>query len=192
MKIPLIVAAATTFLAFGCTHLPAGEAAQDKAPQAAEKAPDRLVSPNKRYELSLVQPTERDKYPLIILRDLQTGRKLWDFDYDQIAERQSGELHAGWSPGSKHLAITIQAARVVGTTVLRIDGQNVEEVDFLPIPAKLNKESYTTRGGEYFSHWETNTSLWLNDSTKSRSFRYSLTNKGKLLADAFKDDTLPQ
>jgi hypothetical protein len=192
MKIPLIVAAVATSLVFGTTHLPAGDAAQDKAPPAAEMAPKVIVSPNKRYELALVQPLQPDQHPLLVLRDLQTGRKLWDFDYDQIAERQSGELHAGWSPGSKHLAITIQAARAVGTTVLRIDGQNVEEVDFLPIPAKLNKESYTTRGGEYFSHWETNTSLWLNDSTKSRSFRYSLTNKGKLLADAFKDDILPQ
>jgi len=188
MKIPQIVAAGAMFLAIGSIHLPAEEAAQDKAPPAAEKAPDKMVSPNKRYELSLVQPTETGKYPVLILRDLKTGRKLWDFDYEQIAEWHSGDLHAGWTPDSKHLAITIQAARVVGTTVLSIDGEKVEEVELLPIPAKLDTKSYTTRGGEYFSNWETNSSLWLNDSSKSRSFRYSLTKEGKLLADAFEGD----
>lgn len=188
MKIPQIVAAGVWILALGMTHVPAEETDQATIPPAAEKTPDVLVSPDKRFELKLIQPAEPGKYPLMVLRDLKSGQALWEFDYAEVDEWHTGELDAAWTPDSRHLAVTIQVARVIGTTVLSVHQEKVEEVEFLPVPAKLNKKSYTTRGGEFFSHWESNTSLWLNDNTRNRSFRYSLTKEGKLLADAFKDD----
>lgn len=187
MKIPPILAAIALILTL-VEHLPAEEAAQAKMPAAAENAPDVLVSPDQRYALTLVRPAKPGQFPLIVLREVKSGRKLWEFDYEWAEERHAGNLHAGWAPDSKHVAVTIQIARVIDTTVLRIGKEKAEEVEFLPIPAKLDKESYTTRGGDSFSHWETNTTLWLNCTTKSRSFRYQLTKDGKLLADAYEDD----
>ncbi len=150
-----------------------------------------LRSPDARYEVTLVQPTGDEKSTLIVLRDLKTNQQIWDFDYDSVAERHVSDLRGGWSPDSRHLALTIQVARVVETMVLRVEEEKVEEVEMLPIPEKLDNPSYTHRGGEFFSHWESNEALWINNNTKNRSFRFFMTQDGKMLADAFEDDPAP-
>ncbi len=137
-----------------------------------------------------MQPTLEGKSTTIVLRDTKSAQDIWEFEYDAVAERIVATLEAGWSPDSKHVGITIQSGVGSEVMVLRVEDSEVEEVEILPIPPALDREPRHSRGGEVFGHWENTRSFWTSENRKDRFFRYSITPKGKLLADKYEDHAI--
>jgi hypothetical protein len=146
-----------------------------------------VKSPDKRYVIFLRPPQGDAVFPVIMLRDSRTGREEEIFDGNSIG--QGADLHAVWSPDSRHVALTIAMGPATQEVfVYRISNGVVSEVELLPIPKAIDARRYGHRGGPSVKHWQDSRTLWIVDGQKSRSFRYRFTKQGKLLADGFKQD----
>ena len=154
---------------------------------AARADEPAVESPSKRYVVRL-QHRDGATFPVIILRDTQSGRESEIFDYDSVGQGTTG-LEALWSPDSVHLALTI----VVGPStqevqLYRIAEGQAREIEIPPVPKAFDTKKYSHRGGTYADRWEGSRVLWIGDSSKNRRFRYRFTKNDKLVVDAFKDD----
>ena len=148
-----------------------------------------MLSPDKRYLVTLRPPKPDTAFPVIMLRDTRTGRDVELFDYDSVGQGTS-VLSAFWSPDSRYVALTLAMGPATqDVAVYRITEGAVHEVTLLPIPKSLDAERYGHRGGPSVDRWEDNRSLWVSDGQKSRSFRYRFTKQDELLADDFKQHT---
>jgi hypothetical protein len=143
-------------------------------------------SPNQRYTVTFEYPNPEHSYPKIYLIDRTTNKKTLLFDFEDFGVYHSFD-GSDWSPDSHYVAIGTEIERTLSVEIFRVKDGEIEPVDFLPIPAELDKKPPKIRGGMVFDHWQGSDVLWIFDTSKSRLFRYHFTQSGKLLADKYED-----
>lgn len=142
-------------------------------------------SPNGKYELLLTHP--EGKSSILQIVDRSSNKVLWGFDFESVGMKKVSSISFSWSPDSQHIGISIPSGQIVGTLIIRIDKTQSKKVELLAIPSKFDVKVSTHRGGEYLDHWEDSNTFWTSDSSKNRSFRYSLTKGNKFLVNKYED-----